>query len=299
MSRNPFDRIYSSAETLTEDEVVLLTKFAHGAGVRRFVVGLSGGVDSAVVLALAARTWIPVQPVFISIGSNPQDFELAMEMWRSLKGFRGVANLQVVDLTAQHESMMKALSETRYYGEMGAESVSSKVDPHGIPCQNTKSRLRMTALRYYANALPALLLGTTNYCEWVTGYFTRGGDSECDVEPIIHLYKSEVLALARHLGVPDSIVLREPTAGLYPGQTDEHDMGVTYAAIERWLDDEHERRRHLSREHVEVEPKVDALVRKTAFKRYPPPNFGGIDAGRKYDPRFELLRDEDESDKEE
>lgn len=267
-----FDRMHTDADGECDLIVSSLARYAERSRVGKFVVGLSGGVDSAVVLALAARTDVLVRPVFISVDSDPLDASLAGEVWSSLKGFGNVHNLQVLDLTAHHDQIVGALSTKIYVdGMSNLETVVSRHDPHGLACQNTKSRLRMVALRYYANDEGALLLGTTNYCEWVTGYFTRGGDSECDVEPIMHLYKSEILEMARHLGVPERIVARAPTAGLVPGQTDEGDLGVTYAAIERWL-------------RGEPEPDVDKIVRRTAFKRFPPPRFGNVAAGRMHKP---------------
>lgn len=93
----------------------------------------------------------------------------------------------------------------------------------------------MTLLYLHANALGALVVGTSNKSELEVGYFTKYGDGGVDIEPLAGLYKSEVRELARHLGVPEEVVEAPPSAGLWEGQTDEEEMGVTYRQIETYL----------------------------------------------------------------
>jgi NAD+ synthase len=95
----------------------------------------------------------------------------------------------------------------------------------------------MTSLYFVANALDYLVAGTSNRSELTIGYFTKHGDGAADLHPIGHLLKSEVRAIARDLGVPDSIIEKPPSAGLWPGQTDEDEIGFTYAELERYLAD--------------------------------------------------------------
>jgi NAD+ synthase len=104
-----------------------------------------------------------------------------------------------------------------------------------VPVANVKPRLRMSALYYLANSLDYLVAGTGNRSELSIGYFTKHGDGAADVLPIAHLLKSEVVAMARQLAVPDAVIDKPPSAGLWAGQTDEADMGFTYAELERYL----------------------------------------------------------------
>jgi NAD+ synthase len=100
-----------------------------------------------------------------------------------------------------------------------------------------KPRLRMTTLYFFANSLNYLVAGTGNRSELAIGYFTKHGDGGVDLLPLGRLVKSDVRALARELNVPAAIVDRTPTAGLWAGQTDEGEMGFSYADLERYLDD--------------------------------------------------------------
>src|SRR6185369_6674237 len=102
---------------------------------------------------------------------------------------------------------------------------------------NVKPRLRMAALYFVANSLNYLVAGTGNRSELTIGYFTKHGDGGVDILPIAGLLKSEVLAMARELGVPAEIVDKAPSAGLWQGQTDEAEMGFSYADLERYLSD--------------------------------------------------------------
>jgi NAD+ synthase len=106
-----------------------------------------------------------------------------------------------------------------------------------LPLANMKPRLRMTTLYFFANSLNYLVPGTGNRSELAIGYFTKYGDGGADLLPIGGLVKSEVRALALDLNVPSAIIERTPSAGLWIGQTDEDEMGFTYANLERYLDD--------------------------------------------------------------
>src|SRR5688500_18658323 len=104
-----------------------------------------------------------------------------------------------------------------------------------LPLANVKPRLRMTTLYYVANTLNYLVAGTGNLSELSIGYFTKYGDGGVDLLPIGDLQKSEVRAAAQELGVPDSVIDKAPSAGLWLGQTDEAEMGFTYAELENYL----------------------------------------------------------------
>ncbi|MBP6716003.1 MAG: NAD(+) synthase, partial [Acidobacteria bacterium] len=104
-----------------------------------------------------------------------------------------------------------------------------------LPRANIKPRLRMTSLYYIANAMNYVVAGTGNRSEITLGYYTKYGDGGVDVLPIGGLLKSEVRALAREIGVPEPVITKPPTAGLWPGQTDEAEMGFSYETLELFL----------------------------------------------------------------
>jgi NAD+ synthase len=136
---------------------------------------------------------------------------------------------------------------------------------------NIKPRLRMAALYYLSQAKRYLVAGTGNRPELMVGFFTKWGDGGVDLEPLGELYKHEVRALARVLGVPQPIVDRAPSPGLWPGQTDEGEMGITYAELDAIL-------AAWDRGEEPEQPaasiaKVKAMVARTEHKRAMPPAF--------------------------
>jgi NAD+ synthase len=134
-----------------------------------------------------------------------------------------------------------------------------------VPLANVKPRLRMTTLYFVANALNYLVVGTGNRSELTIGYFTKYGDGGVDLLPLATLLKSEVRAMAKELGVPDSIIEKAPSAGLWLGQADEDEMGFTYAELENYLTNGPET----------VSPalamRIERLVRGSDHKRSPIP----------------------------
>lgn len=150
--------------------------------------------------------------------SNPVDLEDARLVARSL-------NLEpvTIPLDGPYEALRRVLPEE------GAP------DRRRMALANLKPRLRMIALYYYANTHNLLVVGTGNRSELHVGYFTKYGDGGVDILPLAGLVKSEVRELARHLGIPERIITKPPTAGLWAGQTDEGEMGLTYADLDRYL----------------------------------------------------------------
>jgi NAD+ synthase len=190
-----------------------------GDACRGFAFGLSGGIDSAVVCALAAEAVGPDRclGLIMPIESHPEDAELA----------RAVADrFRVRAATVE-------LSEA--YHELLAAVVDAPADGGELVRANVKPRLRMVALYYYANLLRYFVLGTGNRDELAMGYYTKWGDGACDALPLGDLVKAEVRAVARVLGVPGAVLERAPSAGLWPGQTDEQEMGIRYEQLDRYL----------------------------------------------------------------
>ncbi len=201
--------------SLADQIVKWMQEQVHGAGAAGFVVGLSGGVDSACVAALSQRAAeSAVVAVIMPCHSNPIDAEHAHLVAETFD-----VETITVDLTPVYDNLVSALP-----------AVDSR-----MALANLKPRLRMTALYYVANARNYLVAGTGNKSELMVGYFTKYGDGGVDIEPLGGLYKREVYSLARQLGVPQPVLDRPPTAGLWVGQTDEAEMGLTYDTLERAL----------------------------------------------------------------
>jgi NAD+ synthase len=187
---------------------------------------LSGGVDSAVVCALCCRA-IGAEHVIGAImpsHSNPLDAEDAMLVAQTF----GVESVQI-DLTPVTDAFLRAMPS----GLDGGTAMSRETQ---LANANVKPRLRMTTLYYLANLRSAMVVGTGNRSEAMIGYFTKYGDGGVDLLPIVDLYKRDVRALARILGVPQPIIDKPPSAGLWQGQTDEKEMGLSYEDLDRTLD---------------------------------------------------------------
>jgi NAD+ synthase len=200
------------------------------SGARGFVVGLSGGLDSAVVARLCqlARADGTVG-VLLPCHSDPQD-----EADSVLVADQFRLPMVRLDLSAPYDALLERARETLV--ALGRPEERPADDPRSrLPIANMKPRLRMTALYFLANSLDYLVVGTGNRSELAIGYFTKYGDGGVDLLPIGHLVKAQVRGLARELGVPASVVEKPPSAGLWIGQTDEEEMGFSYADLDRYL----------------------------------------------------------------
>src|SRR5262249_15577951 len=139
-----------------------------------------------------------------------------------------------VDLAATYDALTSAVQSALPALPAQVRATAPVDEPRArVPLAKMKPRLRMTALYFFANTLNYLAAGTGNCSEAAVGYFTKYGDGGVDLLPIGRLVKSEVRSLGRELNVPDEIVNRTPSAGLWIGQTDEEEMGFTYADVER------------------------------------------------------------------
>lgn len=207
-----------------------LKERAAAAKAEGFVFGLSGGIDSAVVARLCQlATPGHVLGVMLPCHSQPQDEQDALLVAEAFK-----IPTARVDLGATFDTLGSTLDHalTEQHPRFKVDVVDIK---QRLPRANIKPRLRMTSLYYVANALNYVVAGTGNKSEITLGYYTKYGDGGVDVLPIGGLFKSEVRALARELGVPEPIITKPPTAGLWPGQTDEAEMGFTYEMLEKYL----------------------------------------------------------------
>ena len=236
------------------------------AGAERFVLGLSGGIDSAVVCALCARAAGPdaVLAAVMPSHSNPLDAEHA----RLVATTFCVEAVQI-DLTAVADAFFAAVARVGTDGTAVVDAAAPR-ERERLATANIKPRLRMTTLYYLANLHNGVVVGTGNKTEARLGYFTKYGDGGVDVLPIVDLYKHEVRALAGELGVPEPVIAKAPSAGLWPGQTDEAELGASYddldaalVAIERGE----------PRGDAGLLDRVARLERATAHKRAPIPAF--------------------------
>ncbi|MDD4954028.1 MAG: NAD+ synthase, partial [Candidatus Omnitrophica bacterium] len=186
------------------------------AKAKGIVLGLSGGVDSAVVAALCKKAvgQKNLLALVMPCQSHKQDLEDARLVARGL----GIKT-KVIELSGIYDNFMKILP--------GAGNLAKT---------NLKPRLRMLVLYYYANKLNYLVCGTGNKSELMVGYFTKHGDGATDLLPLGNLLKKQVWALAKELGIPERIITKPPSAGLWLGQTDEGEMGITYAVLDDILE---------------------------------------------------------------
>jgi NAD+ synthase len=218
------------------------------AGAKGIVMGLSGGVDSAVVCALAKETVGKdrVLALLMPCYSSLQDLMDARIIARKL----GVRT-KLVDLSNLYAGFLKVLPKAGR-----------------VALANLKPRLRMAALYYFANKYNYLVCGTGNKTESLCGYFTKYGDGGVDLLPIGNLLKKQVRRLAKELGIPQQIIDKPPSAGLWQGQTDEGEMGITYAELDDILE-RMERKQKQVLPEAKVE-KIRRMIKASEHKRQGP-----------------------------
>ncbi|MBI9011852.1 MAG: NAD(+) synthase [Clostridiales bacterium] len=194
-------------------------ELSHTNGI---LVGLSGGIDSSVVACLIKRAF-PENSigVILPCKSNDKDKEDAEAVAKAC----GIDYIEV-ELSEAHTNIFDAV--TKALGDRG--------EKRRLTDANLRARLRMSALYTVGNDIGYLVAGTDNAAELLTGYFTKYGDGGVDILPLAHLTKREVFEWAKYLGVPQSVIDRQPSAGLWEGQTDESEMGVTYDAIDNFIE---------------------------------------------------------------
>lgn len=225
----------SLARPLAGQISVWIQNRVREANAKGLVFGMSGGIDSSVVAALAKMACgDSVLGMIMPCHSSPRSARDAKLVARTL----GVKT-HVTDLTAAYDTLVPRIPHSE-----------------GIELTNVRPRLRMAALYCAAQAMGYLVAGTSNKTETMIGYFTKWGDGACDIQPIANLYKYQVYELAWELAIPEEVILKEPTADLWEGQTDENEIGMNYDELDAIL------RGIESGELAEFEPASVERVRK-------------------------------------
>ena len=217
---------------------------AHAKGI---VLGLSGGIDSSVLAALGREALgrDGVLGVIMPCYSIPEDEADARLLADSLD-----VNFERVDLSGVFDAL--------------CAGVGGNLD--SLTMSNIKARLRMVTLYAFAQSRNLLVCGTSNRSEYETGYFTKYGDSGVDLMPLAGFLKRDIREMARLLNVPERIITKAPSAGLYEGQTDESDMGFTYDVLDEYLASG-------KINDPQAKQRIDVMRRRSEHKRKPIPIF--------------------------
>jgi NAD+ synthase len=208
-----------------------------------FVLGLSGGLDSAVCAALIRKATENCLGLILPIESDVKDLDDAATVASAVN-----IKTQYIDLTTTYKNLIKLLP-----------------DDDRLALGNLKARLRMIVLYYYANLNNYFVCGTGNKTEISLGYFTKYGDGACDLLPIGDLYKTEVRELAHVLEIPETMINKVPSAGLWAGQTDEGEIGFPYCEIDKTL-----QALKAGRTEGHCAERIGAMIAKSEHKRKPP-----------------------------
>jgi len=235
-------------EQLADKLVLWIRDKVLAAECKGVVLGLSGGMDSSVVAVLCHRafprnTLAVIMPCY----SNKEDIKHAQVVAKKFS-----ISTRTVVLDGVFDALLKVLPD-------------DKIEPNvsRLAKANIKARLRMLTLYYFANRLKYMVVGSGNRDELSLGYFTKYGDGGVDIQPLGNMLKGQVRELARFLGIPQPIIEKPPSAGLWEGQTDEEELGLSYDELDRYL---------ASGETVaEVKKRVESMIADSEHKRQPPP----------------------------
>ena len=210
-------------QKVTEHIINWLKNYAETAKMNGFVIGISGGIDSAVVSTLAAKTRLKTLVIELPIRQKKDQVQRAQEQISFLKNNFGNVESLEIDLT-----------ETFDVFEKNVISKSSTTQNRELSLANSRSRLRMLTLYYFGQIHNLLITGTGNKIEdFGIGFFTKYGDGGVDISPIGDLTKTQVYELAKELNIPESIQKAAPTDGLWDTErTDEQQIGATYPELE-------------------------------------------------------------------
>lgn len=238
--------IMENIDLVIEKIVDWMKEIVKGAKAEGLVFGLSGGIDSAVIAGLAKLAF-PENSlgVIMPCYSDPIDEEHGILVARSLD-----LQFTKVDLSRTFDVLVSSIDEEN-------KNKMAKI--------NLKPRLRMTTLHYFAQNNNYLVAGSTNKSEFTVGYFTKFGDSGVDMLPLASFVKTEIRELARRLNIPDIIIEKLPTAGLYSNQNDEEDLGFSYDILDEYI--------KTGKGPKEIIEKIERMYKNSEHKRTYPPIF--------------------------
>jgi len=228
-----------------------IRNYCDKADLDSLVIGLSGGIDSALSAALAVNAVGATNVFGINIPYRNSHPDSAADA-RIIAQHLGI-KIETIDLSSMTDSYFDAY-------EPKAEALRRG---------NWMARIRMNVLYDQAAKHKALVVGTSNLSEIMVGYCTQFGDSACAFEPIGHLYKTEVWEMSRQMGLPEKLIDKTPTADLWEGQSDEAELGISYKDLDEILcaitDGSTEKYA------IETVKKVKKMIKNSAFKRAMPP----------------------------
>ena len=236
-------------------------------GFKKIVIGLSGGIDSTTCLYLIRKV-LPPQNIFITYLPyfQPPNYTRGKPNISVIK--KVCYNLQIPEENQYIISIKKPVDSITHMFKI------SNLSDHGrVRIGNIMARVRMIIIYDLAKKHNALVCGTENKSEHLLGYFTRFGDEASDIEPILHLYKTQVYQLARSLKIPEEIINAKPTAGLWTGQTDEAEFGFSYEEADQVLYlyfDQKLSLDEIKKRRFKNAIKILEFVKKNSFKHHTP-----------------------------
>ncbi len=238
----------SSIEELAQRLTLWTRETVLAAGGKGVVLGMSGGIDSSVAAVLCKRAF-PEATLGVIMPCHSCDIDREHAELVAAKFYIPV---KIVVLDGVFNSLINALPDVGY-----------DVTTRKLAENNIKPRLRMVTLYYFANRLNYLVVGASNRSELSVGYFTKHGDGGSDLMPLGNLVKSQVRDLARYLDISIEIIDKPPSAGLWDGQTDEEEIGLTYDELDRYL--------ITGKAEKKIKEKIDFKISQSAHKRCLPP----------------------------
>jgi NAD+ synthase len=234
-------------ETLVQKLCVWMKDKVIKAKAKGVVFGLSGGIDSAVAAALSIRIFPQnTLAIIIPCHSLEADTNDALDLINKFN-----ISYKIIDLTKVYDSFIYLLNDKEKEGSFKLAEA------------NVKPRLRMITLYYFANKLNYLVVGTGNKSELTIGYYTKYGDGGADILPLGNLLKSQVKELAEYLGIPKKIITKPSSAGLWEGQTDEEEIGISYDRLDKYL-------KTGKIDNKIIEKKIQDKITQSAHKRTSP-----------------------------
>jgi NAD+ synthase len=238
----------SSIEELAQRLTLWTRETVLAAGGKGVVLGISGGIDSSVAAVLCKRAF-PEATLGVIMPCHSCDIDREHAELVAAKFYIPV---KIVVLDEVFNSLINALPDVGY-----------AVTTRKLAQNNIKPRLRMVTLYYLANRLNYLVVGSSNRSELSVGYFTKHGDGGSDLIPLGNLIKRQVRDMAEYLDIPRAIIDKPPSAGLWDGQTDEEEIGLTYDELDRYL--------ITGKAEKKIKEKIDFKISQSVHKRCLPP----------------------------